>query len=110
MGGKVLLAHLWKDSRSVEALLAAKTLLGENLLGVILNAVDPKEVPELQEKIVPCLETLGIEVFGVMPRSPLLRSVTVEELVRRLKARVICCSERVELLVEILLCVVLPMA
>jgi BioD-like phosphotransacetylase family protein len=41
-------------------------------------------------------------VFGVMPRSPLLRSVTVGELVRRLSARVICCEERQELLVETL--------
>ena len=37
-----------------------------------------------------------------MPRSPLLRSVTVEELVRRLNARVICCSDRLELMVETL--------
>ena len=37
-----------------------------------------------------------------MPRSPLLRSVTVGELVRRLSARVICCEERQELLVETL--------
>ena len=37
-----------------------------------------------------------------MPRSPLLRSVTVGELVRRLNARVICCQERQELLVETL--------
>ena len=29
-----------------------------------------------------------------MPRSPLLRSVTVGELVRRLEARVICCADR----------------
>jgi len=45
---------------------------------------------------------LGLNVFGVMPRSPLLRSVTVEELVRRLNARVVCCPERLELMVETL--------
>ena len=33
---------------------------------------------------------------------PLLRSVTVGELVRRLEARVICCADRQELLVETL--------
>ena len=44
----------------------------------------------------------GIPVLGVMPRSPLLRSVTVEELARRLDARVLCCRERLDLLVETL--------
>ena len=30
---------------------------------------------------------MNIEVFGVMPKSPLLRSVTVGELIRRLDAK-----------------------
>ncbi|KGG16481.1 MULTISPECIES: phosphotransacetylase family protein [unclassified Prochlorococcus] len=99
---KVLLVHLWKDSRSVDSLLAAKKELGETLLGVVLNAVTPDEVKDLEHNVVPALRKLGVDVFGVMPRSPLLRSVTVEELVRRLDARVICCSERLELMVETL--------
>ena len=37
-----------------------------------------------------------------MPKSPLLRSVTVEELIRRLEAKVICCPDKNELLVETL--------
>ena len=37
-----------------------------------------------------------------MPKSPLLRSVTVGELVRRLNAQVICCPEKEQLLVETL--------
>ena len=45
---------------------------------------------------------MGIEVFGVMPKSPLLRSVTVGELVRRLDAQVICCPDKDQLLVETL--------
>lgn len=98
----VVLVHLWQDSRSVEALLAARDQLGERLLGIVLNAVTPDEVEELQRHVVPALEALGLVVFGVMPRSPLLRSVTVGELVRRLDARVICCEERLELLVETL--------
>ena len=81
---------------------AAQKQLGEKLVGIVLNAVNPEEVQILRKNVVPALEKLGLVVFGVMPRSPLLRSVTVGELVRRLEARVICCSERLELLVETL--------
>tara|TARA_Y100001968_G_scaffold333937_1_gene401416 strand:- start:10128 stop:11237 length:1110 start_codon:yes stop_codon:yes gene_type:complete len=98
----VLLVHSWKDSRSVDDLLAAKDQLGDSLIGVVLNAVTPHEINNIQAKVLPALSKLGIEVFGVMPRSPLLRSVTVNELVRRLEARVVCCSERLELMVETL--------
>ncbi len=99
---KVVLVHLWQDSRSVEPLLAAKQMLGDRLVGVVLNAVTPDEVDSLERQVVPALANLGLMVYGVMPRSPLLRSVTVGELVRRLEARVICCADRQELLVETL--------
>ncbi len=99
---KVLLVHLWHDPRSIDALLSAKQELGKKFLGVVLNAVTPEDVGIIQENVVPSLEKFGIQVFGVMPRSPLLRSVTVSELVRRLKAKIICCSDRLELMVETL--------
>ncbi len=102
LDARVLLVHLWQNSCSVEALLAAKHQLGDKLVGIVLNAVTPQDVEVLRKEVVPSLEALGITVFGVMPSSPLLRSVTVGELVRRLEARVICCSERLELLVETL--------
>ena len=102
LDASVVLVHLWQDSCSVDALLAAKQMLGERLVGIVLNAVTPDEVESLERQVVPALENLGLPVFGVMPRSPLLRSVTVGELVRRLDARVICCAERQELLVETL--------
>ncbi|MCT0202178.1 phosphotransacetylase family protein [Synechococcus sp. CS-603] len=98
----VVLVHLWADSRSVEPLLQARSQLGERLAGVVLNAVNPEDVEEMNAEVVPAIERLGLPVFGVMPRSPLLRSVTVEELVERLGARVLCCPERLDLLVETL--------
>ncbi len=102
LNSKVILAHFWQDARSIEALLAAKNQLGNNLIGVVLNAVNPNQIKNIKEEIVPSLSSMGLEVFGVMPRSPLLRSVTVKELVRRLEARVICCSDKLDLMVETL--------
>ncbi len=98
----VVLVHPWSDASSADALLQAHGLLGSLLAGVVLNAVTPEAVPQLRAEVVPALERLGIPVLGVMPRSPLLRSVTVEELARRLDARVLCCHDRLDLLVETL--------
>ncbi|MCP9915788.1 phosphotransacetylase family protein [Cyanobium sp. ATX 6F1] len=98
----VVLVHRWEDSLSIDALLEAQQQLGEHLAGVVLNSVNPDQVGELRAELVPALEALGLPVFGVMPRSPLLRSVTVEELAGRLGARVLCCRERLDLLVETL--------
>ena len=102
LDAKVLIVNLWEDCKSVDALLDAKKQLGKRLAGVVLNGVLPQEVEKVKNEIIPSLKELDIEVFGVMPKSPLLRSVTVGELVRRLDAQVICCPEKDQLLVETL--------
>ena len=55
LGAAVVLVHLWHDSRSVDALLQARDLLGDHLAGVVLNAVDPEAVPSLEATVVPAL-------------------------------------------------------
>ena len=102
LGAPVLLVHAWNDARSLEPLLAARAQLGELLAGVVLNAVPLESVETIRAEIAPAISRLGIPVYGVLPRSPLLRSVTVEELVDRLNAQVLCCHDRLDLLVETL--------
>jgi len=102
LNAKVLIVNIWEDCKSVDALLDAQKQLGDHLAGVVLNAVLPKEVEKIKNAIIPSLKEMDIEVFGVMPKSPLLRSVTVGELIRRLDAQVICCPEKDQLLVETL--------
>jgi BioD-like phosphotransacetylase family protein len=99
---QVVLVHPWRDSHSVDPLLAAQRQLGDRLAGLVLNRVIPDEVAVLREEVAPALERLGLPVLGILPRSPLLGSMTVEEISRRLHARVLCCSDRLDLLVETL--------
>ncbi len=102
LDAKVLVVNLWKNSTSVDALLNAKKQLGDHFAGAVLNSVVPSDIEDIKTTIIPSLRDLGIEIFGIMPKSPLLRSVTVGELIRRLDARVICCSDKQQLLVETL--------
>jgi uncharacterized protein len=85
---------------SVHKLVSAKKRLGDRLLGVLLNDV-PSELWETVETVVkPFLEKQDIPVLGVLPRNNLMRSVSVGELVNQLQAEVLCCKERMDLMVE----------
>ncbi|TGG86714.1 MAG: phosphotransacetylase family protein [Aphanocapsa feldmannii 288cV] len=102
LDASVLLAHPWEGPRSVDALLDAQDRLDGRLAGIVLNAVDPTLIPGLEAKELPSLEALALPILGILPRSPLLRSVTVAELAHRLEAEVLCCHDRLNLLVETL--------
>ncbi|MFN5193647.1 MAG: phosphotransacetylase family protein [Cyanobacteriota bacterium] len=102
LDASVLLVHPWVDALSADRLLAAREQLGERLAGVVLNGVDPDQLADLRQRLEPALERLGVPILGILPRSPLLRSVTVAELVRRLQATVLCCHDSMDLLVETL--------
>jgi BioD-like phosphotransacetylase family protein len=84
----------------VDDILAAKRTLRDRLLGVIINDVPSEQVEVVTTMVSPFLESLEIPVLGVLPRSALLRSVSVNELVHRLKAEVLCRPDRLDLMVE----------
>jgi uncharacterized protein len=84
----------------IDGILVAQSQLGDRLVGVILNDLSPPAMVAAQTTAVPFLEAQGIPVLGLMPHSDLLRSVSVAELVRRLKAEVLCSAERLDLMVE----------
>ncbi|MBE9214326.1 phosphotransacetylase family protein [Plectonema cf. radiosum LEGE 06105] len=97
---EVLLVFRYKSLFSVETLLSAKQLIGERLIGVVLNDVPASHLQAVNNTMRPFLEQQGIPVFGILPKSNLLRSVTVGELVHQLNAQVLCRDDRLNLLVE----------
>jgi uncharacterized protein len=99
----VLLVMRYQSIQSIEQLFAAQDLLGTRLLGVVINDVPAVEIEMVRQEIAPALEQAGIAVLGVLPQDRVLRSVSVRELVKRLKAEVLCCPERLDLLVESML-------
>jgi uncharacterized protein len=96
----VLLVMRYQSIQSIEQLYAAQDLLGARLLGVLINDVPAADINMVREEIAPALEQAGIAVLGILPQNRILRSVSVGELVKRLKAEVLCCPERLDLLVE----------
>lgn len=98
----VLLVARFHSMLDVGELLSAQDRLGDRLLGMVLTDI-PEELSTTVDTILrPFLEEQGIPVFGVLPRSNLLRSVSVRELAQRLHAEVLCGRDRLDLMVETL--------
>ncbi len=96
----ILLTVLFDPISTVDAVLSAKARLGDRLIGISLNDIPPGQLTFASETIKPFLEAQGISVLGLLPSNQLLRSVSVKELVRQLKAEVLCCHDRLDLMVE----------
>ncbi|NMG10746.1 phosphotransacetylase family protein [Brasilonema sp. UFV-L1] len=96
----VLLVARYKSLLLVEALLSAKQRLDNRLLGVVINDIPAEQLQAVNTTIRPFLEQQGIPVLGMLPKSDLLRSVSVRELVNQLNAEVLCCGDRLDLMVE----------
>lgn len=96
----VLLVARYHSLLLMDGVLAAKEQLGDRLLGIVINDVPNDQRESIENLICPFLEKNRIPVFGVLPSSTLLRSVSVGELVRQLGAEVLCRPDRMDLMVE----------
>ncbi|MBW4562515.1 MAG: phosphotransacetylase family protein [Mojavia pulchra JT2-VF2] len=96
----VLLVARYKSLLSVEALLSAKERVGDRLIGAVINDIPTEQLETVADVLRPFLEQQGIPVLAMLPKSDLLRSVSVGELVKQLNAEVLCRSDRLDLMVE----------
>ena len=95
----ILISH-FNSQTLVDELLSAKKMLGKYLLGVVINDVQENQLETAETIVKPFLEQQGIAVLGVLPRSSLLRSVSVRYLAKQLNAKVLCRENRLDLMVE----------
>ncbi len=102
LDAQILLVARFHSLLIVGALISAKRRLGDRLLGVVINDIPEDRMDEVQTTAQPFLEERGIPILGLLPRSALLRSVSVADLVKQLKAEVICRPDRLDLMVETL--------
>ncbi|MDJ1182056.1 phosphotransacetylase family protein [Roseofilum casamattae] len=80
--------------------LSAREQFGDRLLGIAVNNITADYVERFDRHYAPYLEQQGIAVLGQIPRSTLLHSISVAELVKRLNANVLCRPDRLDLMVE----------
>jgi BioD-like phosphotransacetylase family protein len=100
LDAQVLVVLRGEYQLSAEAALLAQTIFGKRLIGAILNAAPIETVEDARTHFAPYLERHGLQLFGVLPRDPVLGAFTVGELVSLLRGRLLCCPEAEGTLVE----------
>jgi len=101
LGARALVVVPYVDIlQVVDDLLAAHSILGESLLGAVINRIPQHRVGLVKEKIKPFVENRGIRIFGMLQREKALLSVSVRELLEGLGAEILCCASAMEELVE----------
>ncbi len=90
----------YRDEVCVDCILSAKESLGKRLAGVILGMVSPDGMEHTRNSVAPYLEKQGIKVFGIVPRMPILESVTVKQISEAIDGEVLSGQDRLDALVE----------
>ncbi len=97
---QTLLVLRYQSKLLVEQLLSARVELGDRLLGAVICDVPAEEMAAVETQVKGFLERQNIPVLGLLPRHSLLDSVSVRAIAKQLDARVLCCENRLDFLVE----------
>lgn len=97
---RVLLVDRFAGEKSMDQVLWASRVLGERLLGVVLNRVVASEETFVRDVVRPYFEGGKIRVFGVIPVDPLMDSVSVAALAESLSASVASGGDRMDAMIE----------
>jgi hypothetical protein len=85
---------------SYDTILVIKDVLGDKMLGCVLNDVPGHSLEEVSNVIVPFLEARGVKVLGVMPHDRLLGAITIQNLTLRLGGKLISAAHMAGTIVE----------
>jgi len=100
LDAKVLLVGKCEAFTDADSIVAARQALGDRVVGTIINMVPPRIKEQVWDDVVPCLEKIGLTVFGMMTMDPVLHSVTVAELAEATGGEFLCGEEGAGELVE----------
>ncbi|MBX0285368.1 phosphotransacetylase family protein [Haloarcula salinisoli] len=97
---RVLLVSSYTEPGDADEVLAAADQLGDRLAGVLFNGVTESAMDELDDDVIPFLESRGVSVFGALPRVQDLAGITVGDLARSLGADVLTSEASTDVHVE----------
>lgn len=96
----VLLVVKYNSLLLIDEIIQAKQVLGDRLLGVVINSIPASNFDQAQEYLQSFSKMINVDILGMLPNDRLLQSVSVRELVEQLNADVLCREDRLDLMVE----------
>jgi BioD-like phosphotransacetylase family protein len=100
LNAKTLVVEPWNGDSSVDSIVGAKELLGDNFLGAVINKVPQVAHDHVKNAVRPFLEKRDIPVFAALHRDILLDAITVRQLNEILGGKVLCCEEGLDDFIE----------
>lgn len=100
LGSKVIIIDRYMRELNYDYLIAAKEVLGDDLLGVILNDVPEYFMQETKDFIVPMLENRQVDVLGIIPHDDLLKAITIGDLATQLGGKIISMHTKSDQIVQ----------
>lgn len=97
---EIIVVPYMNDLQVVDDILAARGILGETLLGAVVNLVPAHRAEFLKSQVKPFVEHRGVPIFATIPKSRLLFSASVAELNDGLQGEVLCAPQALNELVE----------
>jgi len=97
---RTLLVEPWNGDSSIDAIVGAKELIGQDFMGVVINKVPEAVHDYVQHSVRPFLEKKNIAVFGTLSRDILLDAISVRQLNEILNGKVLCCEEGLDEFIE----------
>ena len=100
LGSKVIIIDRYHRELNYDYLIAAQEVLGDDLLGVILNDVPDYFMQETQDFVVPMLENRQVKVLGIIPHDDVLKAITIGDLAGQLGGRIISMHAKSDQIVQ----------
>ncbi|MBN2141374.1 MAG: phosphotransacetylase family protein [Desulfovibrionaceae bacterium] len=100
LGLSALIIDRFQKELKYDYLMVMREVLGERLVGVILNDIPANFRDEVDGLLAPFLESRGIKVLGVLPKDPLMGAIKVADLADRLGGKIISAQAKADRVVE----------
>ncbi len=97
---RVLLVDRFAGEKSMDQMLWASRMLGDRLLGVVINRVAASQEAFVRDVVRPYVESGRIRFFGAIPADPVMNSVSVKVLAAALPASVECGGDFLDKMIE----------
>jgi len=84
----------------VDHLLIAKRVVGEPVIGAVINTVPPGRLGYVETAVAPFCEKRGVHIFASLPQDRLLMATAVGEIAETIAGEVLCAQDHLDDLVE----------